>query len=162
MTEYNHKEAFALMWYACSCGHRERIWNSRDGVTPFGGLLCVSCGGKGLDERRGLTHVDWRQDEPAPSHALQIGQLFFRDGTAGDAISIIKRRIRAFEAAGHPVPADVAEQLLNDARAQTGEWQLGWPIVDRWDEAKANHAAKATQSPGTIMTTHTAPDTAII
>jgi len=32
--QHRHAEAFKLMIYACSCGHRETIWNSRDGVTP--------------------------------------------------------------------------------------------------------------------------------
>lgn len=136
LTRFKHGEAFALMWYACPCGHRERIWNSRDGVTPFGGLLCVSCGGKGL-EHRGLTHVDWRLDEPAPNHQLRDGQQFFRDGTADDAVAIIERRIASFAAHGHAAPPDVLEHLRRDAREQTGEWQQGWPMVDR-------HVAPAT------------------
>lgn len=41
---HNHAEAFCLMWYQCKdCGAKERIWNSRDGVTPFG-MRCPSCG----------------------------------------------------------------------------------------------------------------------
>ena len=37
--KHNHAEAFKLMIYACEnpdCLHQEKIWNSRDGVTPFG------------------------------------------------------------------------------------------------------------------------------
>ena len=29
MSEYQHREAFCLMWYACECGHRERFWERR-------------------------------------------------------------------------------------------------------------------------------------
>lgn len=127
---FRHKEAFALMWYACPCGHRERIWNSRDGVTPFGGLLCTSCGGKGL-ERHGLSHIDFHLDEYAPDHKLQVGQLFFRDGTAADSIDIIERRIAALAKMGQPVPDNVASALRCDAINQTGEWRQGWPTVGR-------------------------------
>lgn len=140
---YKHKEAFCLMWYACACGHRERIWNSRDGVTPFGGLLCVSCGGKGLEDR-GLRHEHFNRDEPAPTHMLRLGQLYFRDGTVADAITIIKRRISAFAERGQAIPAEIAERLLEQARTQTGdEWNKGWPMLDRWDQAKANAALRS-------------------
>lgn len=123
------------MWYACSCGHRELIWNSRDGVTPFGGVPCTSCGGDGLTG--GLNHVDWRLDEIVPGYVLNIGQLFFRDGNSEDAVGIINRRISAFELAGRKIPGGVATTLLREAQDQTGdEWRPGWPVVDRWDEAK--------------------------
>lgn len=125
-----HKEAFALMWYACKCGHRERIWNSRDGVTPFGGILCISCGGGGL--KGGLSHVDFHLDEPAPDHQLRDGQLFFRDGTAEDAVKIIERRIVHFADAGKPIPDDIAEMFRQHAREQTNEWHEGWPMVERY------------------------------
>lgn len=42
--KHNHREAFWLMLYTCKdCGHKEKIWNSRDGVTPFG-TTCTICG----------------------------------------------------------------------------------------------------------------------
>jgi hypothetical protein len=126
---YRHKEAFALMWYACPCGHRERIWNSRDGVTPFGGIACVSCGGNGIGG--GLTHVEFHRDEYAPDHTLRVGQLYFRDGTAAEAVAIIERRLKAFADQGHIAPDHVAKQLLADAQNQTGEWNAGWPISER-------------------------------
>lgn len=128
---HQHKEAFALMWYACPCGHRERVWNSRNGVTPFGGVACPSCGGKGL-ERRGLSHTDWQLDEPSPKHNLNDGQLFFRDGTPEEAVAIIKRRIDKFCASGRAIPGDVAESLLENARNTEGEWNKGWPMSARW------------------------------
>lgn len=138
MMTYHHREAFALMWYVCPCGHRERIWNSRDGVTPFGGVFCPSCHGSHL------THTWLKEDVIVPEHILAIGQRYFRDGTAGDAITIIKRRIGRQRAAGHPIPLDMADELLAQARAQTGgEWTIGWPMVDRWDQAKANAADRS-------------------
>ncbi len=136
-----HVEAYALMWYACRCGHRERIWNSRDGVTPFGGLLCPSCNEKGLEG--GLSHVEFYKDMPDPKHKLADGQRFFRDGTAGDAIAIIKNRIRICKEMGQPVPDAVAELLLEDARNQPrGEWSPGWPMSDRFDAGRKDHREK--------------------
>lgn len=133
---YQHHEAYALMWYACICGHRERIWNSRDGVTPFGDVECTSCGGKGL-QRNGLNHIEWQLDERSPEHKLIRGQRFFRDGTAADAISIIERNIAHAAKSGRPIPAEIAEHLRRDAREQKGQWLQGWPMVDRYEEPQS-------------------------
>lgn len=118
--KYRHGEAFALMWYACTCGHRERIWNSRDGVTPFG-LGCPSCGSPTL------RHVDWQRDQCTPSHQLHRGQRYFRDGTAAEASVIVERRI----ASARNIPAEVAALLRKEATEQTGEFVKGWPVVAR-------------------------------
>lgn len=108
------------MWYACDCGHRERIWNSRDGVTPFG-LQCPSCGGSSLD------HVEFYRDTPAPDHRLNKGQRYFADGTAEDAVRIIERRIESFKAAGLEPPAEILQSIRRSAKEQTDEWLPGWP-----------------------------------
>jgi hypothetical protein len=94
-TKHNHKEAFYLMWYGCrqspgapkdvGCGHRERIWNSRDGVTPFT-TSCPSCGGE-------LMHINWGQDAYAPEHKLHQGQRFWRNITREEAMITAHRRI---------------------------------------------------------------------
>lgn len=133
---YLHQEAFALMWYACECGHRDRIWNSRDGVTPYGGVHCTSCGSTGYP-RRALIHVDWNLDECRADHKLTPGQRFFRDGTADDAVRIIDRNIARAIKDGRPIPVEIARHLRDDARRQTGQWQLGWPIIDRYQELKS-------------------------
>ncbi len=135
MPTYQHREAFALMWYACACGHHERIWNSRDGVTPFGGVLCTSCGGRGM-QTRGLKHIEWELDQRAPDHRLVDGQRFFRDGTAADAARIIERRIAHF-ATCSPIPLDVQRALRRDALEQAGEWRQGWPFLDRYAEPRS-------------------------
>ena len=137
MGQYQHKEAFALMWYACLCGHRERIWNSRNGVTPFGGVPCPSCRGRDAGYNGGLSHVDFHLDEPAPDHKLKNGQRFFRDGAADEAVDIVRRRLERFAESGNHVPADVRERLLNDARALTGEWRPGWPEISRFVDRSA-------------------------
>jgi hypothetical protein len=57
---YQHPEAFCLMLYQCKgCGFQESLWNSRDGVTPFG-ICCPKCGSAEM------FHVEWHRDTPTP------------------------------------------------------------------------------------------------
>ncbi|MCG5072233.1 hypothetical protein [Paraburkholderia tagetis] len=88
LTPYGHRhtEAFCLMWYACECGHREQIWNSRDGVTPFG-CACPSC------KEPKLQHVDWNRDTYAPNHQPATGQRMWIDMTRDRARVIAQRTI---------------------------------------------------------------------
>ena len=115
-----HKEAFALMWYGCECGHRERIWNSRDGVTPFG-CGCPSCG------RSTMRHIDWSRDQIAEDHSPHKGQRVWRDGTPDEAAEIMTRRIASLQ--GTPYEADQKEagRLIESARNGDGDFQRGWP-----------------------------------
>lgn len=100
----NHKEAFALMWYACVCGHQERYWNSRDGVTPFG-TCCPSCGGSSL------LHVRWREDKVDPHHAPHRGQRIWVDMTREQAKAIAERVVALANATGRRVPDGYVEKL---------------------------------------------------
>jgi hypothetical protein len=83
---HQHTEAFCLMWYACPCGHRERVWNSRDGVTPFG-FACPSC------KEPKLQHVDWSRDEYAPQYQPAAGQRIWIDLSRDRARAIAQRTI---------------------------------------------------------------------
>lgn len=69
----NHREAFALMQYESaetpSPSVRRVVWNSRDGVTPFGFTDPTT----GI----GLTHVRWNEDRYAPDHTPDADQLVF-------------------------------------------------------------------------------------
>lgn len=94
---YQHVEAFCLMWYVCNgtteydgarkitiqsnppCGTLVRIWNSRDGVTPFM-TNCPSCGG---DMHHVMNHPLFG-DASRPNHKLHHGQLYWRDATQAD------------------------------------------------------------------------------
>lgn len=121
-SKYRHGEAFALMWYACECGHRERIWNSRDGVTPFG-CTCPSCG-------KIMRHPDFKLDEHAPDHQLRRGQSFWRDGTADEAEAIMRRRIASMAKSYPCSPEKEAELVRNAREGSEGEFQKGWPMMD--------------------------------
>lgn len=69
-----HGEAYALMQYECKqCHAVERIWNSRDGVTPFI-VDCRDCGGE-------ATHARWNEDVYAPDHVPALGSRMFVDLT---------------------------------------------------------------------------------
>lgn len=118
----NHKEAFALMWYFCGeCHHRERFWNSRDGVTPFI-IDCPSCGGE-------LLHVHWNQDEASPGHKLRKWQRYFRDGTPDEAAAIVRRRIERMRDT-HPLTPEQEAALIAGTRdGSTGEFRPGWPNI---------------------------------
>jgi len=118
-----HKEAFCLMWYGCKCGHRERVWNSRDGVTPFG-CGCPSCGAT-------MFHVEWQRDEPAPDHKLFTGQRFWRDGTPEEAETIMRRRIERSKGIQCDPSPELAAKLIQSARTgDSDEFRKGWPMLD--------------------------------
>lgn len=70
-----HKEAFKIMSYRCECGSQEKLWNSRDGVTPFT-IPCGQCG-NGM----GMVHVDWDHDVFAPFLNPPAGSRYFADMT---------------------------------------------------------------------------------
>lgn len=72
MSQYHHREAFCLMLYRDSAGNEEWIWNSRDGVTPYG-----------ITSRQGLdaVHVEWNRDRCLPGHRPRRGDRVFVDLT---------------------------------------------------------------------------------
>jgi hypothetical protein len=70
---HNHTEAFCLMTYETKDrSEREVLWNSRDGVTPFG---ITSRNGKDM------YHVEWQNDFYAPNYKPQVGERIFVDYT---------------------------------------------------------------------------------
>lgn len=125
MDKQDHQfgERFCLMWYGCKCGHRERIWNSRNGVTPFG-LDCPSCGGS-------LNHVDWKFDFRDPAYRLVNGQRYFADGTPDEAEAIMRRRIEQMKGTPYECDEATANSLIAVARAGEDEFTPGWPMVRR-------------------------------
>lgn len=66
-------EAYMLMKYTNKSGEIEWIWNSRDGVSPFG-----------LQSKDGndhLTHADWHEDAFVPNFVPPVGMRIFVDMT---------------------------------------------------------------------------------
>lgn len=120
-TKHQHREAFCLMWYACEqCGARERVWNSRDGVTPFT-MPCVNCG---ADSLRGMTHVDWNLDVYAPHHKPAPGQRMWVSMTREAAEAYTERRIALMQqrrAMPPGVDLETARRMTFDFIYQDGQ-----------------------------------------
>lgn len=115
MSDHQYAEAFNLMHYACkNCKHREVIWNSRNGVTPFG-LTCPSCG------KHDLLHVEWHRDVKAPDHVPHPGQRVFIDMTIEKARLYAERLLASFALAGHDVSHIDREQYAVDMVAPHGD-----------------------------------------
>lgn len=108
-----HVEAFCLMWYACPCGHQERYWNSRDGVTPFGSR-CPSCGDSTLQ------HVRWKEDAYAPHHEPAHGQRLWVDMTRERAEVDARGRIESAAKQGHTYPPERFESLVLNIMGEHG------------------------------------------
>lgn len=136
-----HAEAFMLMQYSCdACPHTETIWNSRDGVTPFG-CECPSCGAT-------LLHKNWRADVYAPDHKPRPWQRIWRDGTPEEAVAFITERIEKFRGK-YPITPEAEAKLIQQARdgsGEAGEFRKGWPNIDIGKNFKvaepANHSAE--------------------
>jgi hypothetical protein len=93
---YKYGEAFKLMLYRCDFGcHTELLWNSRDGVTPFGI--------RSRDEVHPMLHWGWNRDIPAPTHVPQIGDRIFVSMTQERAaIHAVTYVDRIWDAPKHP------------------------------------------------------------
>lgn len=123
--KHAHGEAFKLMWYACeNCHYRERIWNSRDGVTPF----CISCPKCAAM----MMHKHWASDFYAPDHKVGPGERFFRDGTPDEAEAIMRKRIESMRAKYPCTPEKEAELIaaVRSGDEDGGEFRKGWPMLD--------------------------------
>jgi len=120
---HRHMEAFCFMTYACErCDHRERIWNSRDGVTPFG-MTCPECGA------HSMKHVEWENDYYEPNAKLKPGALFWRDGTPEEAEQIIRKRIEKAKGTPYEVKVEAAARMMSELMRDG--FQAGWPKLDR-------------------------------
>ena len=85
--EPSAKEAWNLMIYVCDgCQHKEKIWNARPHVTPFGGVPCPACPAT-------MTHAFFGSDVAAPDHRPQKGDLIFIDTPPELALISAKRMI---------------------------------------------------------------------
>lgn len=106
-TPYKHAEAFCLMTYRCECcGFEERIWNSRDGVTPFI-VGCPNCG------KPNHKHVNWSDDVRSPLHGMMLktGDRYFTDLTMARAREIAAIRVDRMIESGK-MPANTRNRVI--------------------------------------------------
>lgn len=100
---YRHVEAFRMMTYECRvCGKQMRIWNSRDGVTPFT-VTCRLCD-KGF-----MVHINWANDPLLPRYSPQVGDWIWVDMP-------IKKCKRLGVPVGSPRLIQVDERYLRKGR----------------------------------------------
>lgn len=83
---HTQKEAFCHMLYRAASGREISIWNSRDGVTPFG----VSIDGEELE------HVEWSRDRYDPDHVPKVGTYVFVDLTIDAAVVLRTKYVEHF------------------------------------------------------------------
>ena len=119
---HNHGEAFMVMTYECKAGHQFEIWNSRDGVTPFG----VGCRTPGCSAP--ATHVNWPRDRYEPNHQLKPGDWFFRDGTPEEARAIVRRRLEQARGTEWERPESEWDDVIKGV-TEGHEFQPGWPML---------------------------------
>ncbi len=82
---HKHAEAFCLMLYRCKECHRSlRIWNSRDGVTPFF-MKCRFC------EADKMAH-DLSNDLYMPGYKPKIGDYVWKSFTKERAVAMYRQR----------------------------------------------------------------------
>lgn len=111
--EPSAKEAWAIMIYVCDgCGHKERIWNARPHVTPFGGVPCPRCSAT-------MTHAFFGSDITAPDHRPKRGDLIFIDLPPELALIYARRMIERqaelrSDLPGVPEDKDLALNYLSD------------------------------------------------
>jgi len=92
MTDYQHAEAFCLMTYRSDDGtEEERIWNSRDGVTPF--VIPLRSG-------KTAQHADWHADARVVEYAPKPGERVFVDLTMERALALAETNIKTWKAQG--------------------------------------------------------------
>ena len=135
LTEFLHGEAFCLMQYRCkSCGQVEHIYNSRDGVSPFGvDSLCCEGAGAG--------HFDWKQDIPlAPEEALKLEHApsrVFIDFRFASALDVVKAQIEnGWDDSEHPISAMYdtrAEAIVGFLESWTKDIGMG-PETVSWED----------------------------
>ncbi|SRR6266851_368664 len=104
---YQHAEAFCLLTYHADDGtEEEKIWNSRDGITPF--VIALRSG-------KAATHVNWRTDRPDQGYQPQIGERIFVDMTRERARQIAEANVDRWLADAKLGPMLLAGYTSRDA-----------------------------------------------
>jgi len=119
--KHEHAEAFMLMTYASKDGKtRIRIWNSRDGITPFTCSHPVT----GVE----LSHADWNLDKYLPDHKPAPGDFIFTKLTPEKARPLAQQMVEKHW--------DRGEYPLRDASfAKDGKEAAVAHFVKEWTEA---------------------------
>ena len=94
--DFSNAEAFALMTYGVPDGPPEGIWNSRNGVTPYG---CASRDGKST-----VYHLNFHRDRCVPTYKPPVGSRIFVDDKPEDVLrSVMEQVERNWDNATYPM-----------------------------------------------------------
>ncbi|HET6584819.1 MAG TPA: hypothetical protein VFG69_15280 [Nannocystaceae bacterium] len=120
---FSHKEAFCVMSYRDADGtygtHVERLWNSRDGITPY----CIESA-----DGRELRHVDWYNDRRDPEHQPVLGERIFVDLDPVLCVALHERAVeREWDHAELPMREYFASQQEALERLTLGCYDSGIP-----------------------------------
>lgn len=123
LTALRHVEGFKLMKYVSQDdGFVEWIWNSRDGVTPFG----IGDARDGAEAM--MHHADWGEDAMVPNFIPPVGSRVFMDHDEVSAAEAFERYKARFEQSGRPIPEDrhagILAGILRDPRVAVVDDQL--------------------------------------
>ena len=120
--KYDHGDAFCIMNYRCNkCGHWEKLWNSRDGVTPFT-IGCPQCGDY-------MQHGAWHNDRCDPDYVPETGQRIFIDLTPELHRIYIKKRVELFWADAEYPMCEAFKTKAEAVNALVKEFKNGEPHV---------------------------------
>lgn len=85
--DHAYGEAFMVMEYECdTCKTVEKIWNSRNGVTPFM-IGCRYCDGISK-------HKNWNKDIFNPSYQPQPGERIFYGSHDSPRIKVVEETLQ--------------------------------------------------------------------
>ena len=102
-------EGFKLMKYVSTeDGFVEWIWNSRDGVSPFG----VSDMREGVDAF--MQHADWGEDTMVPNFIPPVGSRVFMDHDQERAKAGLADRKALFERQGRAIPEAAEKAIIEE------------------------------------------------
>jgi hypothetical protein len=99
MVEIKNNDAYKIMYYQCEnemCKRLERIWNSRNAVSPFT-VGCPICGST-------MSHVFWNEDVFNQNYVPLKGQRYFADYTRERAEKVAKAYIDRFQKTEYALP----------------------------------------------------------
>ena len=130
-------EAFVLMHYRCQkCCHRERIWNGRDGVTPFT-IRCQKCGGdaRSITPRTALSQPTYR---PLP------GERVFVSATADDCRAEAEAAFERSKGTTYEIPEDQREAWVAMVYRDLVKREIGAPKCVVWQDPVQSQVATLT------------------
>lgn len=157
---FQHHEAFKLMKYANQHGVVEWLWNSRDGVTPFGIAVAGITEARMDDERKTLRHVEWHSDVFMPFFVPPVGMRIFVSMSEERAGEIARRQVgkywdaREFPMKERFATKEAAEKELVSAIYKNGHAPFVETVTPELNERFQKLAAERIEWPERLSVLH--------